>query len=111
MKKYMALYMAPAASVKKFMSMPPAEMKAAVAEWTQWSVEHKADIVDDGAPLNKSMRVDTSGTSDTKNEITAYTIVEANSLAEAVKLFVGHPGTKFEGGWIEVLEFAPMPGI
>ena len=107
----MALYMAPAASVKEFMSMPPERMKAALAEWGAWSQAHKADIVDEGAPLNKTMRVDASGASDTKNEITAYTIVQANSLADAAKLFVGHPGTKFEGGWIEVLEFVPMPGM
>ena len=109
MTKYMALYIAPAASVKKFMSMPPAEMKAATAEWGAWSEAHKADIVDEGAPLNKTMRVDAAGVSDAKNEITGYTIVQAASLADAAKLFVGHPGTKFEGGWIEVLEFVPMP--
>ena len=111
MTKYMALYMAPAASVKKFMSLPQAEMKAALAEWGAWSAAHKADIVDEGAPLNRTMRVDASGASDAKNEITAYTIVQASSLADAAKLFEGHPGTKFEGGWIEVLEFVPMPGM
>ena len=111
MTKYMALYMAPAASVKKFMSLPPAEMKAALAEWGAWGAAHKADIVDDGGPLNKTMQVDASGGSDAKNEITGFTIVQAAALAEAAKLFVGHPGTKFEGGRIEVLEFVPMPGV
>lgn len=103
--------MAPAAAVKKFMSLPPEQMKAASAEWGEWGQAHKADVVDEGAPLNKTMRVDAGGISNTKNEITGYTIVQANSLAEAAKLFENHPGTKFEGGWIEVLEFAPMPGM
>ena len=110
MKKFMVLYMAPASAVKKFMSMPPDKMKAATAEWGEWGLVHKDSVVDEGAPLNKTKRVDTGGVSDIKNEITGYTIVQAASLAEAADLFADHPGTKFEGGWIEVLEFAPMPG-
>ncbi|MBI4068387.1 hypothetical protein HY413_03190 [Candidatus Kaiserbacteria bacterium] len=110
MNKFMALYMAPAAAVKKFMSMPPEEMKAATAEWDAWDDEHAASIIDSGAPLNKTKRVDAGGVSDTKNEITGYMIVQAESHDDAAKLFIDHPGMKFEGGRIEVIEFTPMPG-
>ena len=47
-----------------------------------------------GAPLGKTKRVTSNGMADTKNEITGYTIVEADSFDAAAKIFKNHPHFK-----------------
>lgn len=103
--------MAPRESVRTFMSKPAEDIKAASMEWVQWAKDHQSSIVDEGSPLNKTKRVDAKGVSDAKNEITGYTIIQAASLEAAADVLKGHPATKFENGWIEILESVPMPGI
>ena len=44
----------------------------------KWAKENEASIIDLGSPLGKTKRIDATGISDTKNEITAYTIVKAD---------------------------------
>ena len=47
--------------------------------WMKWVKENEASIVDLGSPLGKTKRINADGISDAKNEITAYTIVQAES--------------------------------
>jgi hypothetical protein len=64
----------------------------------------KASIVDLSSPLGNTKRIDTKGISDTKNEITAYTIVQAESHEAAAELFANHPHfTIFPGQSVEVM--------
>lgn len=78
--------------------------------WMKWGEEHKDAIVDNGAPLGKTKRISKDGIADTRNEIGAYTIVQAESHEDAAKLFENHPHfTIFPGEWVEVMECLPMP--
>lgn len=78
--------------------------------WMKWGEEHKDAIVDNGAPLGKTKRISKDGIADTRNEIGAYTIVQAESHEDAAKLFENHPHfTVFPGEWVEVMECLPMP--
>ncbi len=43
----------------------------------KWMGDHKASLVDGGAPLGKTKRVDSKGASDTKNELGGYSVVQA----------------------------------
>jgi hypothetical protein len=112
MKKFMAMYMAPAATITEMMKATPDEMKAGMAEWTKWSDANKKSITDLGAPLGKTKRVTSNSMSDTKNEITGYTIVEADSFDAAAKIFKNHPHFQMGNGTtIDLLELVQIPGM
>jgi hypothetical protein len=71
---------------------------------------HKSIFADQGTPLGKTKRVTKDGSSDVKNDITGYSIVEAESHEAASKLFDGHPILDIAGGYIELLEVTSMGG-
>ena len=81
-----------------------------IAAWHKWMQDHAADVVETGSPLGKTKRIDAKGISDTKNESTAYTIVQAESHEAAAELFANHPHFMiFPGQSVEVMECLPLP--
>ena len=111
MKKFMALYMANRAAVDQMMKASPADMKAGMDAWMAWDKANKKSIKELGAPLGKTKRVDTKGMSDTKNEITGYSIIEGDSFESVAKIFKGHPHLQHPGTSIDILEVMPLPGM
>src|SRR5260370_35362102 len=70
MKKFMVLYMASKAEFEKMMkNSTPEQQKKGMEAWMKWMNENKTSLVDGGAPLGKTKRVDSNGASTTKNEI------------------------------------------
>ena len=105
MKKFMALYMASSAVVAEMMKATPAEMKAEMDDWMKWSEKNKAAIVDLGTPLGKTKRLGASGgLSDTKNDLTGYTIVQGDSVESVAKIFKDHPHLKIAGTSVDILD-------
>ncbi|HEY4488218.1 MAG TPA: hypothetical protein VJB97_01755 [Candidatus Paceibacterota bacterium] len=101
-------------SFKSWMAMPEAERKAKEKEgmeaWGTWMSEHASAVIDGGAPLGKTKRVDKSGVVDTKNALSGYAIVRAESHEEAAKMFENHPHfTIFPGESVEIMECLAMP--
>jgi hypothetical protein len=85
--------------------------KAGIAAWHAWIDKNKPAIVDMGSPLGKTKGISRSGISDTKNNLTGYTVVRAESHEAAAKLFEGHPHFSiFPGDSVEVMECLPIPG-
>ena len=114
MKKFMVLYMASAAGFEKAMKgSTPEQQKKGTDAWIKWMEKNKKSIVDGGAPLGKTKRVDAKGTSNTKNGVGGYSIVQAQSHDTAAKLFgKSHPHLQMmSGGWIEIVEIMPIPGM
>lgn len=112
MKKYLALYMAPAATIRALMkSMTPGTIKAEMDAWTVWAKKNEKSIVDLGAPLGKTKRVTTAGVADSRNAITGYSIVQGASAAGVAKIFKAHPHLKHKGASVDVLDFFEMPGM
>ena len=86
------------------------KMKEGMMAWGKWVEDHKSAIVNDGSPLGKTKKVDTSGVSDIKNDIGAWVVVQAESHDEAAQMFVGHPHyTIFPGERIEIMECIDIP--
>lgn len=86
--------------------------KAGMEGWMKWAKDNEKSIIDNGAPLGKTKRITKEGISDTKNQMAAYTIVEAESHEEAAKLFINHPHFMlFPGDSIELMECLPIPGM
>src|ERR1700693_5822442 len=80
MKKFMVLYMASGAEFEKMMkNHTPEQQKKGMEAWMKWMEANKASLVEGGAPLGKTKRVDQSGASNTKNEIGGYLVCHDES--------------------------------
>lgn len=117
MKQFLAVYIGNEASFKAsgWDALNEDERKqreqAGIKAWTKWVEDHKDAIVDTGAPLGKTLRASRGGIDGTRNNLTGYTVVRAESHEAAARLFENHPHfTVFPGDSIEILECLPMPG-
>jgi hypothetical protein len=113
MKKFLVLYMANRAEFEKMMkNSTPEQQKKGMEAWMKWMGDHKASLVDGGAPLGKSKRVDAKGASDTTNELGGYSIVQADSAEAATKIFgKDHPHLQMPSARIDIVEIMPVPGM
>jgi hypothetical protein len=114
MKKFLAIYLGSASALAQWKATDDQKRKeqekAGMEAWMKWAKENEASIVDLGSPLGKTKRISAKGISDTKNEITAYTIVQAESHEAAAELFANHPHFMvFPGESVEVMECLPIP--
>ncbi len=116
MKKFVAIYLGSASGIEMSAWMNLEETKrkereqAGMQAWMDWGNRHEASIVDMGAPLGKTKRASAKGISDTKNAMTGYVIVQAESHEAAAKLFENHPHfTIFPGEAVEIMECLPIP--
>jgi hypothetical protein len=100
MKKFMVLYMASSADFEKMMeNSTPEQQKKGMDAWMKWMGKHEKSLVDGGAPLGKTKRVDAKGASNTKNGVGGYSIVQAQSHDAAAKMFgKDHPHLKMMPG-------------
>jgi hypothetical protein len=113
MKKFLVLYMAPSAQFEQMMkNATPEQQKKGMDAWMKWMNTNKTSLVDGGAPLGKTKRVDSNGTKDTKNEAGGYSVVQADSHDAAARIFgKDHPHLQVPGAWIEIVEIMPIPGM
>ena len=115
MKKFLVTYLAPAAVIDDWKKTEPTKRKEAEekmqGEWKKWMSDHATMFVDKGAGVGKTRRVTAQGTSDTKNDIMLYAIVDAESHEAAAKAFEGHPHLQIPQSSIEVMEIHALPGM
>jgi hypothetical protein len=114
MKKFLAIYLGTAAARKNWDSLSEAKRQelqtSGVQAWHAWVNANQRAIVDVGSPLGKTKRISRDGITDTRNELGAYTIVEAESYEAAAKMFERHPHfTIFPGEAVEIMECLPIP--
>jgi hypothetical protein len=116
MKRFMAVYTGNPSALenygKRFASEEQRkanDMKGMNA-WMAWAQKHAGSIVEDGGPLGRTKRVTKDGIADVRNNLAAYTIVEAESQEAAARLFLDHPHfTVFPGDGVEIMECLPIP--
>ena len=115
MKKFMAIYLGSANAMSGWEKFSEAERKqkeaAGMKAWGDWMTTHQKSVVETGGPLGKTKRVNPQGVSDTRNAMTGYVVVQAESHDAAAQLFLNHPHfTIFPGDSVEVMECLPIPG-
>ena len=97
---------------KMIKNSTPEQQKKGMDAWMKWMNTNKTSIVEGGAPLGKTKRVDSNGASDTKNGVGGYSVVQAESHDGAAKIFgKDHPHLRMPGAWIEIMEIMPMPDM
>ena len=113
MKKFLALYLAPAHVLDAWMKTDPQTRKAGEEkmqqEWKAWMGAHAKMFVDMGTGVGKTKRVTGQTVSDTRNDIMLYSIVEAESHEAAAKSFVGHPHFQIPEATIDIMELGSPP--
>jgi hypothetical protein len=95
---------------------PPASMTEDengqfMSAWGQWATKHARKIVDGGAPVGRTKRIDAGGVSNAKNMIVGYTIIEAPSHEDAAAMFTDHPHVVMLNHPVEVMELPAIPGM
>ena len=115
MKKFLAIYLGTPDGFEKWKTLDDATRKskeaAGMKAWGEWQTSNGSRIVDGGGPLGKTKRASPQGVGDTKNAMTGYVIVQADSHEAAAKLFEKHPHfTIFPGQSVEIMEVLPIPG-
>lgn len=110
MKKFLVLYMSSVPAAKQMALASPEQTRAGMALWTAWSKEAGSALVDLGMPLGHPHRV-TAQSPSTKSEskVTGFSVMQADSTEQIVKLLRSHPHHKAPDASIEILEFMPMP--
>ena len=114
MKRFLAIYLGSASAFAQWKATDEHKRKdrekAGMDGWMTWVRENEASIVELGSPLGKTKRMNAKGISDTQNEMTAYTIVQAESHEAAAKLFANHPHFMiFPGDSVEIMECLTIP--
>jgi len=82
----------------------PEEGQNVMAAWMAYFQKLGPAVIDGGAPLGLRRTVGGSA----QSGATGYSIIEAASLEDAVKLCDGHPHIAHGGGAVEVCEAVPI---
>jgi len=117
MKKFLAIYLGSPGAFEKsgWNTMEEGKRKkleaSGIKAWGDWMIAHQAAIVEQGGPLGKTKRTAAQGVSDTKNSMSGYILVQAESHEAAARMFAHHPHfTIFPGDSVEIMEVLPIPG-
>lgn len=114
MKRYLAVFTGTPSAMARWEVLTEGErqqMQAqGVAAWKKWVSDNAASIIEMGGPLSGTKLVASGGITDIHNNLSAFTIVQAESQEAAACLFLNHPHlTIFPGEGVEVMEVLPVP--
>lgn len=111
MKKFIVIYHAPADATKQMENATPEQMKEGMKPWMEWAARCGDRLVDLGTPLGNSLKVKKDGNKPSTSDVIGYSILQAESMEEAVEMLKGHPHLQWAAGCeIEVHESLPLPG-
>jgi len=107
--RYLAIFIGAASDGQK-QEISQDQGRKFMEAWGAWAQKHSGAIVDPGAPLAKTKRVDGTGISSVQNKLTAFMIVQAASHEEAAQIFSDHPHVALlPGNAVEIIECPPLP--
>ena len=110
MAKFMILYLSPESARDMMTNASPEQMKAGMDAWMAWAGKAGDAVVDLGAPTAHATHAG-PGSHPGAEEITGYSILQADSPEAVTAVLDGHPHLDMPGNHIEVLELLPMPGM
>lgn len=114
MPRFLAVYTMQPEDLAHFRSLPKAEQDAIDAvglkQWTEWEARSAASIPDRGGMVGKTLRVTRDGVANAVNPFCGYTVVEAESIEAAARLFENHPHfSVFPGDGVDIMPFLTDP--
>ena len=109
MKKFIALYYNTSGAHQPTPELTVEQKEQIMAPWGAWQAKYGDRLVDMGAPFVPASSSNNGDSwSPSKNFVTGYSIVSAESLVEAQEMFVGHPIYNFPDHAVELSECAAM---
>lgn len=111
MKKFLVLYRAQISAAEQMQNATPEQAKAGMDMWMAWHQKAGDAVVDLGSPLGNTMSVTSGGATSGDDHVGGYSILQADSMDDALKALEGHPHLMLPGASIEVHEVLPMPGM
>ena len=110
MRRYIALYDAPVGVAERFAQATPEEAMAGMQLWVDWAQKTGTGLVDPGKPLGNAVKVTTNGVARTESNIIGMSILQAESMDEALMMVKDHHHLHWaEDCEIVVLEEMPIP--
>ena len=113
MKKFLVLYLIPPSVMDEWMTTPPETRKSEEDRLSRdiqaWMSSRSRMFSDPGAGLGKTVRVTQGRSSDTRNALVMYAIVQGESKEAVAKSFQDHPHLQIPESSIEVMELFAMP--
>ncbi|MBV9205079.1 MAG: hypothetical protein JO037_06690 [Actinobacteria bacterium] len=109
MAKFMVLYRSSTSARDQMANATVEQMKAGMEAWTTWAGKVGDAVVDLGAPLAPATHVGPGSAAG--DEISGYSILQADSAQALTGVLDGHPHLQMPGNSIDVLEWLAMPGM
>ncbi len=112
MKQYIVLYTAPITAAERFAQVTPEAAQQGMKLWFDWKEKLGSGLVDLGKQLGNAMKVTKDGITKTESNIVGMSILQANSMDEALAMVKDHHHLHWgEGAEILVLEEMPIPEL
>jgi hypothetical protein len=112
MKKFIVIYHAPLSATEQMAQASPEEMQKGMEPWMAWAEKCGDGLADMGSPLANGLKVTEAGTTPSNKSVVGYSVLQANSMEDAVAMLQGHPHLGWaEGCEIEVHESMALPGM
>ena len=96
MKKFIALYHAPAEALKQDENITPEEHQAEMQLWYNWKAKNEEAVLDFGAPLVNGNAIDKKlSSAPSFREVCGYSVFQGESQDELRARFTDHPHLKW----------------
>ena len=110
MRQYIVLYSAPLTAAERFAQVTREEAQQGMQLWFDWKVKIGTGLVDLGKQLGHAMKVTKTGVAKSDSTIVGMSILQANTMDEALEMVKGHHHLQWaEGTEIQILEEMPIP--
>jgi hypothetical protein len=111
MAKFMVLYRSPFSAEEQLANADQPQVQEGMDAWMAWAKEAGDAVVDLGMPLGRGRHLDGSNTTASDSDAAGYSVLQADSLDDVVKLLERHPHLGVPENSLDVLPILSMPGM
>lgn len=90
MTRYVVMYHAPISARERLRQATREQAMAGVQQWIDWSARLGDRLIDPGRPLGAAMKVTASGVEPVDSNIVGISVLQANSMDEALDMVRNH---------------------
>ncbi len=110
MRKYIVLYTAPITAAERFAQVTREEAQQGMKLWFDWKAKIGSGLIDMGNQLGNALKVTKTGVTKSDSNIVGMSILQANTMDDALEMVKGHHHLQWADGCeIVVLEEMPIP--
>ena len=112
MTKYMILHNAPEPAGEFMDSSSPEQRQSGIDAWMAWRDEAVKKVqFEFGMPMEAVARITPEGATNSDNQASGYSMIEAESKDPVIEVLLNHPHLDRPGATLDVFEIIPMTGL